>query len=477
MATKKDLVEAYAFSRRRLVTAFVSGAPGGREVEPSRPGRTILGGVALAVLLVAGAAIAGVFDKRSEVDWSEPGLIADDDTGALYVILEEVPGSDEPTLRSVVNVTSAQLILGSNQAPIDVPSEEIAKRPKGPAIGIVNAPATVPDPAQLIDEGWTACTGTGLGVKVDVHTEPDVTLAPEAGLVVKHRGDHYLVAEGPATADGTPERAYTYRFPEKGSGLYDALGVVAAHDAIKVSDEWFDLFPEGGALDASSFDVDGIGQKAPATLEELPRKARIGDFLVQDDQPLMVVPDGYARLDEFSMAVLAHSRFGKFRPQLLEVDGIVEDTRVDEPYLAARWPRELPQGSRYLSEQEVCAVLEPTAEAQPGVTIGLQPGERASADGTVEGDPPEVTVESGHGAMVWTGGWYSEDGGSPVLLDDRGIFYPLQPDGFTVSSLGYGGLPETVVPDAWTELFDEGVELSRDAALCPPATPSTKSCA
>ena len=32
MATKKHLVEAHAFSRRRLVTAFVSGAPGGREL-------------------------------------------------------------------------------------------------------------------------------------------------------------------------------------------------------------------------------------------------------------------------------------------------------------------------------------------------------------------------------------------------------------------------------------------------------------
>ena len=59
MATKKDLVEAYSFSRRRLVTAFVSGAPGGREVEPSRPGRTIVGGIALAVLMIAGLAADG----------------------------------------------------------------------------------------------------------------------------------------------------------------------------------------------------------------------------------------------------------------------------------------------------------------------------------------------------------------------------------------------------------------------------------
>ena len=59
MATKTDLVEAYSFSRRRLVTAFVSGAPGGREVEPARPGRALVGGLALALLVVAGGAVTG----------------------------------------------------------------------------------------------------------------------------------------------------------------------------------------------------------------------------------------------------------------------------------------------------------------------------------------------------------------------------------------------------------------------------------
>ena len=82
MATKRDLVEAYSFSRRRLVTAFVSGAPGGREVEPTRPGRTIVGGLALAVLLVAGAAIAGVFAPKDPEDWTKPGLIVSKETGA-----------------------------------------------------------------------------------------------------------------------------------------------------------------------------------------------------------------------------------------------------------------------------------------------------------------------------------------------------------------------------------------------------------
>lgn len=59
MATKKDLVEAQAFSRRRLTTAFVAGAPGGREVEPQRPLRAIVGGIAVTVLLGVGGLVAG----------------------------------------------------------------------------------------------------------------------------------------------------------------------------------------------------------------------------------------------------------------------------------------------------------------------------------------------------------------------------------------------------------------------------------
>lgn len=66
MATTKDLVEAQSFSRRRLVAAFLSGAPGGREVEPVRPGRTIVGGLVLALLLVAGAEVASVLAPNAE---------------------------------------------------------------------------------------------------------------------------------------------------------------------------------------------------------------------------------------------------------------------------------------------------------------------------------------------------------------------------------------------------------------------------
>ena len=113
MATKRDLVEAQAFNRRRLVTAFVSGAPGGREVEPARPGRIVVAGVALTVLLVAGAVIAGLFTTRTPDGWAQRGLFVSEERGVAYVITDDA----EPTvLRPVVNITSAQLILGADMA-------------------------------------------------------------------------------------------------------------------------------------------------------------------------------------------------------------------------------------------------------------------------------------------------------------------------------------------------------------------------
>lgn len=85
MVTKQDLVEAYSFSRRRLVTAFVSGAAGAYESESARPGRNIVGGVALAGLLLAGAAIVRTLSPSVPENCShDPGVIGSGEIGATY---------------------------------------------------------------------------------------------------------------------------------------------------------------------------------------------------------------------------------------------------------------------------------------------------------------------------------------------------------------------------------------------------------
>ena len=94
MATKRDLVEAHQFSRRRLITAFVSGAPGGREVEPARPGRALVGGLALALLVVAGGAVTGLIFGRDEagLEAARPG----DLEGARAAVPRQHPRGRRP---------------------------------------------------------------------------------------------------------------------------------------------------------------------------------------------------------------------------------------------------------------------------------------------------------------------------------------------------------------------------------------------
>lgn len=92
MVTKQDLVEAYSFNRGRLVTAFVSGATGARAIEPARPGRNIVGGLALAGLLLAGAAIARSLSPSLPENCShDPGVNGSREIVAIYGISEEAP--------------------------------------------------------------------------------------------------------------------------------------------------------------------------------------------------------------------------------------------------------------------------------------------------------------------------------------------------------------------------------------------------
>ena len=52
MTSRKDLLEAQAFARRRVLAVLVSGARGGREPAPAPPGGWLLGGLVGAVLVV-----------------------------------------------------------------------------------------------------------------------------------------------------------------------------------------------------------------------------------------------------------------------------------------------------------------------------------------------------------------------------------------------------------------------------------------
>jgi len=466
VATKKDLVEAYSFSRRRLVTAFVSGAPGGREVEPSRPGRTIIGGLALAVLLCAGAAIAGVFKSDDDIDWAQPGLILSEEKGAAFVILE--PNEEgEHQVRPVINVTSAQLILGEDATPPEVVAQaEIDKKDLGPDIGILGAPVTVPDTGDLIETGWTACTDDDRGTRFSVMPEPDVDPAPGSGLLVENGGTHYVVAHSAPDTEGE-SRAYRYELPKLPGidNLLRDVGLPITRSATAVPSEWLDLFPAGGAVKLESFGIDRMGETSPqAGRGGLPRDAKVGDYYEIEGRLTVLTKDGPAELSEFARAV-----YIQIRPESADDLGLSEPPDVrqeDAPYEDAHWPSGVM--SQVIGEQ--CAQLLAEPGELPRAVLVQDPGEHASA-AEVEAGDREVTVDPGHGAFVLSGGWHDPEVGEPFVMDAKGFSYALIGTD-AVDNLGFGDYDAPVVPDSWLHLFEEGEELSVDAALCPPVRPS-----
>ena len=69
MTSYRDLAQADAFHRGRLVTAFVSGRQSGDPAESPHESHCLLGGLVLVAVLAGGAAVSGAVTGHPAVDW------------------------------------------------------------------------------------------------------------------------------------------------------------------------------------------------------------------------------------------------------------------------------------------------------------------------------------------------------------------------------------------------------------------------
>lgn len=471
MATKKDLIEAHSFTRRRLVTAFLSGAPGGREVEPSRPGRTVVGGVALSVLLVAGAAIASVLSPRTEANWQDPGLIISKETGERYVITDNTEG--DPDLRPVINVTSAQLILGVDVQPKIIKQEVLDGVTPGADIGILGAPQQLPSEEEFLNSGWTACVhGQDNGLRVHIPEEPTARTTPRAGFLVTTGQDDYWVIAQALPADGTSTTPRAYRYPVSAGANRDNLlrnlNLPTSQDAMVVPREWLDLFPDGKPLARETFAVSGAGR--PVTAAGAQPGAKVGDLLKTDDGGFLVyaTPGGQLwNLTDFEAVVYEHTA----NPTVLTGPAPAGD-QDNPPSRSADWPDRILSDDRVVGEY--CAVLRAENGERPHVVMATDPAEDEEA-GDVKPGERLVTIAPGHGALVKSGDWTQATSSTTFVVDNNAKAYALQGK-LTLERLEYAALKVPLVPDTWIKVLNEGVVLSTELALCPPVFEAGSEC-
>jgi type VII secretion protein EccB len=441
MASKRDLVEAHDFNRRRLVTAFLSGAPGGREVEPVRYGRTIIGGLVLAALLVAGAAVAGVLKPAVGQDWRENGLVIGKQSGSRFLMFDE-------QLYPIANIASARLAINGELKISYVPDDILVKETKRDAIGIVNAPDYLPPPSSLVQSGWTACTNGEGGLRTVVNRSAGAAAATGQALVVQSSTDkrYWIVANG---------LRYLVPTTKNSRDVLLSLGLDRT-DPFPASNDWLRLVATGSTV--QSFSVPGLGSPKETSVDGLDV---VGTPIRVDGKGYVLGRDGLIPLSDFAYAVYTvgpeGSRFPPVEVEAGQLSGLKTVTGAD------LYPSDWPTDRLAPYEGSTPCLVLASGRSASAVSRALLATPRDAAV-VPRGGAVTVTVQQGSGALVYattrrTGGPTDTE----YLIDSLGSSYAIGPKAVrdqTQERLGYQDVTPVPVPRPWIGLFRDGPQLN-----------------
>jgi type VII secretion protein EccB len=431
MASKKELIEAQGFSRRRLLSAFIGGAPGGKELEPAQPLRAVVAGVALTAMVVVGGVFYGLVNPGLPAGWENNRLILASDTGARYVSIDSV-------LHPVINTASARLIIEAAEYKVITTKQATLDGLEiGATIGILGAPDSLPKPDQLVNDGWSACQRDGqtyLAVSEQVQG-----IATDDATVVR-LGDQLYVISG--------EKRYAVD-PDNEDSILRAvqLNSVTPHE---VDGTWLNLFVEGA--DLAPIVVPNAGERISGS------ELQIGSVVRPDgsDELYLVTED--ADLAELSPLAFTLYMLGTGSTLGGAVDvspaTIASMSNADEPAGGVDWPTDAL--TPLVSDYSTCALLTHVDGVPKTVLSTLR------ADSPLDDADLGVTVEGGHGALVRAG-----EGNSALvyLIDETATAYAIP--GATedvLARLGYSVDDFLDVTSGWLEFMAPGPALDIDAA-------------
>lgn len=441
MATKKDLIEAQGFSRRRLLSAFTGGAPGGKELDPAKPLRAVVAGVALTVAVILVGVFWGIMQPGLPNDWQNNRLIIATDTGARYV-------SVEGTLYPVINTASARLLIPAGEFQV-VRTDQGALDdiPVGPSVGILGAPDDLPSADALINSSWTACVDDTAGAAVSIANTPIASASPGAGAVVQRGDELFVVADG-----------LRYAVPAKdANAVLRAVGL-GTSDVLEVDGRWLNLFEAGADLEPIR--LNGMGASIDGT------NLTAGTIVHVQGSP---ADERYVALATGELARLSPLAYqlyllGSGQDAGAEVEVSPADV-ADVPTVANAggddWP--LQPLTPIAADETPCAVLTDDAGTVLGATTAELPEDRSRVN---------VAVDSG--ALVEVSGSSDDAVGIAVLVDESGTAYAIpgaiveQSESDTssdpIAQLGYSPADVGRASNAWIEFFAAGPALTVEAA-------------
>ncbi|SDO40017.1 type VII secretion protein EccB [Microbacterium sp. ru370.1] len=435
MATKGDLIEAQNFSRRRLLTAFVSGAPGGKELQPTAPLRAVIAAIALTVIVVLVGVFYGLIRPGLPTGWENGKLVLVSDTGARFVTVDG-------TLHPVINTASARLLLPANEyGVISTDQATLAGTPVGDTLGITGAPDELPPAAGLLNTGWSACVSDDASLDVRISTATGPTPATDRAAVVSVDGILHVI-QG--------ERSFAVS-SEDPDAVLRAAGI-STLSPISVPASWLDLFTAGTAL--TPITLKNYGESVSGT------SLRVGQVVRQagapEDERFLVQTGGVLEtLSPLAWQLYQLGSGSALKGEVTEVTGSeIRGLPTAAKGVGDQWPT---TGFETVETgQRPCAVLV-GAEGQAVTALATQP--------TSTDISPGVRVDPSHGALVRAGGRGDQNTNVLTLVDATGTAYPLpNANDETIARLGYSTDDIGSIADGWTALLTTGPSLSESAA-------------
>lgn len=443
MRTRKELVEAYLFVTRRIISAMMSTNPDAVELPMRRSRYSVLGGTLLALLIFAGFWVIGIFIPAGNDNWKQEGhVVLNTDTGTVYVYMQE-------TLYPVKNLASAKLIAADDEV-TQVESADLDGVDRGWELGIADAPPAIPAPEDLVGLPWQVCSAPGAydNTKRESHV---IVSAPTTdavfdmpSVIVKTSDDYYLL--------WNDEK----HLVEDTRSLL-SIGL-APKQAVPVSNAFINAIQSGSDL-------------APPTIKKSGKDAgevggddaEYGDFFATGGQTYVLSTGGLAPVGETTIALLSEG--DTVEPRTISA------SELEEIGTANLEPADFPQKIPALADVETDAVLCAVATDDEPISFAVydEPPEAVTAPtvfSPVNEDDEVSTAEhfwipGGKAALVREVGTTSAKDGTIYLLTDQGAKYALADD--AVDRLGFSKVQPTPVLASLISLVPTGPALDPDA--------------
>jgi type VII secretion protein EccB len=469
VASKRDQLQAYQFMVQRATSALVT-----RETDPEqppfrRPVSAAFAGVALAILALAGFGVYGLVVPGGNNAWRKDNtVIVEKETGTRYVYLDG-------RLHPVTNYASALLLIGENSTTERVSRDSLVDVPRGPRLGIPDAPDSLPGTDRLLTGSWSLCSTPASDV-AGSRIDESVLLAgmPPAGGTAL--GDSALLVELVPTGERyLIWRGYRHRIED-----YGAVGTglaLTAEPWARVGQAWLDMLPDGAPI--GPIPVPELGAESTA-IPGAPG-IRVGTLLVVETasgggtqyylaertalRPITALQYDIQRAHE---PVLAAGREPSAIP--LSPALAARAVRLDPAVVTADAAPPARPAIATVRDREatVCATFDPATTA-PRLTVNpaLPPADPMSATArrTARGMPlaDRVAIPPGWAALVEAMPSADAPAGTLTVVTDMGRRYPVaNPE--VLKMLGYGGARPIRLPGSLLARLPEGPGLDPLAA-------------